>query len=41
MYSLIELSNAKTIPSEIGIVVPVVILFIVAVVQWRRSCSRL
>jgi lipopolysaccharide export system permease protein len=41
MFSLIELSNAKTIPSEIGIVMPVLILFVVALVQWRRSCARL
>lgn len=36
LFMLIELSNNKTIPSEIGIILPVVLLFITAVWQWRR-----
>ena len=36
LFMLIELSTNKTIPSEIGIVGPVVILFLIAVVQWRK-----
>lgn len=35
LFALIELSNNKTIPSEAGIVAPVVILFLVAIRQWR------
>ena len=37
MFMLIELSNNKTIPSEIGIVMPIVILFFGALHQWRRN----
>jgi len=33
---LIELSNNKTIPSEIGIIGPVAILFLIAIRQWRK-----
>jgi len=33
---LIELSNNKTIPSEVGIIAPVAILFIVAIRQWHK-----
>lgn len=35
LFALIELSNNKTIPSEAGIIAPVVILFLVAIRQWR------
>lgn len=37
LFMLIELSNNKTIPSEAGVVAPVVVLFILSIVQWRRS----
>ena len=36
LFSLIELSNNKTIPSELGIIAPIIVLFIVAVIQWKR-----
>ena len=36
LFMLIELSNNKTIPSEIGVVAPVVILFLIALRQWRK-----
>jgi len=35
-FMLIELSNNKTIPSEIGVIMPVVILFLIALRQWRK-----
>ncbi len=37
LFMLTELSNNKTIPSEAGIVLPVVVLFFAAVVQWYRN----
>lgn len=40
LFTMIELSNTKTIPSEVGIIVPVVVLFIAAVIQWRRNRIR-
>lgn len=40
MFMLIELSNNKTIPSEIGILLPVALLFFVALFQWRRNRVR-
>jgi lipopolysaccharide export system permease protein len=33
---LIELSNNKTVASEVGIVGPVVLLFFIALRQWRK-----
>jgi len=36
LFMLIELSNHKTIPSEVGIVAPVIILFLIAIRQWKR-----
>jgi len=36
LFMLIELSNNKTIPSEVGVILPVVILFLIALRQWRR-----
>ena len=36
LFMLIELSNNKTIPSEIGVLLPVFILFLVALRQWRK-----
>ncbi|MBU1657983.1 LptF/LptG family permease [bacterium] len=36
LFMLIELSNNKTIPSEIGVIAPVVILFFIASWQWRK-----
>jgi len=36
LFMMIELSNNKTIPSEIGVVLPVVILFLMALRQWRK-----
>ena len=34
LFMLIELSNNKTIPSEVGVIAPVVILFFIALRQW-------
>ena len=36
LFMLIELSNNKTIPSEVGVILPVFILFLVAIRQWRK-----
>ena len=36
LFMLIDLSNNKTIPSEIGVIVPVFILFLVALRQWYK-----
>jgi len=36
LFALVELSNNKTIPSEVGIVLPIIILFIIAIRQWRK-----
>jgi len=36
LFMLIELSNNKTIPSEVGIILPVFILFLIALRQWRK-----
>jgi lipopolysaccharide export system permease protein len=36
LFMMIELSNNKTISSEIGVVMPVAILFLIALRQWRR-----
>lgn len=40
LFMLIQLSNNKTIPSEIGVVTPVVILFFIAARQWRKYRVR-
>ena len=37
LFMLIELSNNKTISSEAGIVTPVIILFLIALRQWRKA----
>lgn len=36
LFVLLELSNNKTISSEVGVVSPVVLLFLVALRQWRK-----
>jgi len=36
MFILSEFAKNKTIPAEIGIVLPVLTLFIIALVQWRK-----
>ncbi|SFV74800.1 Permease YjgP/YjgQ [hydrothermal vent metagenome] len=36
LFMLIELSNHKTISSEIGVIVPIVILCLIAIYQWKR-----
>ena len=36
LFMLIELANNKTISSEAGVVAPIIILFIVAFIQWRK-----
>lgn len=40
LFMLTELSNNKTIPSELGIVLPVVLLFLFAMVLWYRNRSH-
>ena len=36
LFMLIELSNNKTIPSEVGVILPVFLLFLIALRQWRK-----
>ena len=36
LFALIELSSHKTIPSEAGIIAPVLILFLIALRQWKK-----
>lgn len=36
LFTLIELSNNKTIPSEVGVITPIVILALIAVRQYRK-----
>ena len=36
LFMLIELSNHKTIPSEVGVIAPIVVLFAIAFRQWRK-----
>ena len=36
LFALIELSNNKTIPSELGVIAPVLVLFLIALRQWRK-----
>lgn len=36
LFMLIELSNHKTIPSEIGVIAPIALLFLIALWQWRK-----
>jgi len=40
LFMLTELSNNKTIPGEVGIVLPVLLLFGAAMVQWYRNRQR-
>jgi len=39
LFMLIELSNNKTIPSEIGVIAPIFILFLIAFRQWRKYAT--
>jgi len=36
LFMLIELANNKTISSEVGVIAPIVILFLIAFRQWRK-----
>ncbi|MCK4736954.1 MAG: LptF/LptG family permease [Sulfurimonas sp.] len=36
LFTLIELSNHRTIPSEVGIILPEIILLLIAIRQWRK-----
>ncbi len=38
LFILIELSNNKTIYSEVGIIIPQIILSAIAIRQWRKYC---
>ncbi len=40
LFALIELSNNKTISSEVGIIAPILILFALSSYQWRRSSQN-
>jgi len=40
LFTLIELSSHKAIPSEAGIFIPIFILFLVASWQWRKHCRE-
>ncbi|MEA3523584.1 MAG: LptF/LptG family permease [Campylobacterota bacterium] len=40
LFMMIELSNTKTIPSEVGVVLPVVILFSISLYIWYKNCSN-
>jgi len=40
LFMLIELSNNKTLPSEVAIIGPVFALFLVAFRQWRKYRLR-
>ncbi len=39
LFMLIELSNNRTIPSEIGVISPILVLFSIAFWQWRKFRS--
>lgn len=41
LFMLIELSNNKTIPSEVGVVLPIAILFLIALRQWYRYRAKI
>ncbi len=36
LFMLVELSNNKTISSEIGVILPIVVLFLISIRQWRK-----
>jgi len=36
LFMLIELANNKTISSEVGVIIPIVLLFLIAFRQWRK-----
>jgi lipopolysaccharide export system permease protein len=36
LFMMIELSNTKTVPSEVGVIAPIFILMLVAIRQWRK-----
>ncbi|MEA3370646.1 MAG: LptF/LptG family permease [Campylobacterota bacterium] len=36
LFMLIELANNKTISSEVGVIAPIIILFLIAFRQWRK-----
>jgi len=36
LFMFTELSNNKTIPSEVGVIAPVLLLFMIAIRQWRK-----
>jgi len=40
LFAMIELSNNKTIPSEVGIIFPIIVLFFLSMFQWHRSSQR-
>ena len=39
LFMLIELSNNKTISSEVGVILPIIILSFIALRQWKRYSS--
>jgi len=38
LFMMIELSNTKTIPSEVGVILPVLILFSISIYIWQKNC---
>ena len=39
LFMLIELSNNKTISSELGVIAPIIVLFFIALRQWKKYSS--
>lgn len=40
LFTMIELSNNKTLPSEVGVILPVFVMFVGALLQWYRHRTR-
>lgn len=40
LFTMIELANTKTIPSEVGVIMPIIIMFFAAFFQWHRHRIR-
>jgi len=36
LFMLIELSNHKIIPSEVGVILPIIILIMIAFLQYKK-----
>jgi lipopolysaccharide export system permease protein len=40
LFMFIELSNNKTISSEVGVIAPIIVLFVAALLQWRKHTYK-